>query len=979
MDRNICCPTTPNIPNDIWDFIKKIPALRYMLAPVTTVEDLYRQYSYRDIERNSFAYVTKENTFYVWRECEEHFEHYSWQPLYIDLSKINIEDFGDIISNSLKTNEDLFFNKDKELSLSNKEFNENEHSGLGRVYLRKNIVDSKNILTQEMINKPNTIYIIQYDFDLNGAEITIPEGCVLDFKGGSVSNGSIIGYNTKLDAEEYCIFKNVNLGGDWNVPNIYVSWMKLNAENEDSRTQVQSVLNLQSDEVYNTIYFPTHKISFLPIRDSNALINLTSNTHLIIPSTVKILPNNLTHYYGIKINKKQNIVVDGGGSIIGDVGEHTYSEGSTSEWGMGIDCTAGKNITIKDISCTYCIGDGIYIGGEKETELGLFEKSSENIIVDNVHLLYNRRQGLSLICGRNITIKNSELSYTGTVEFTSPGCGIDVEPNYDTQGIENLIIDNCKFSNNKYASILFYSRAYNKHIRISNCIIDKVNKGEKKPKEKITFVGDFEDINISNCFIEGTIAAISRSHTDSYINEFNFIDCTITGGVTAYEASQDKTKVGDYKFYNCIFNIPEEETQTIGNSFFFLRNKLVDLHFYECTINRIAGSKSVFYVEDPFISINAYNCRFNTGEIYKYFKNTINCYIEVSSVSNFELPIHESVNFIGNTIISKNEIECFLRPVFLSNTSSIDKLTFNISGNTFIGNTTGLPISNFSNSKTNNASVIFRDNIFTNETSDWLYHEILEKLTIVANIEYTSKSLKQSYPMYTASDPKMTDVQNWGINPTNGTQIFHTGDKRLKISVDEQWESIAYLNDLNGLDNNYQSIDMSQKYGWYKLLTLHTFGAAAIIELYNSDHYVRYFIRSSDEGVFIQPEYISNTSTIKASKLFNIFKVIDGVLYAHRDSAISVWAHCSRYVSVRNDIQTNLEYIGEELPQGSENYNIYFVNKTGTFENRPKNNSVCNMYAYFCTDRKLTEEDSRGTMIYKYDDVWVDALGRVID
>ena len=42
-----------------------------------------------------------------------------------------------------------------------------------------------------MVNKENTIYEIRYDFDLGGAEISIPEGCVLDFQGGSFSNGTV--------------------------------------------------------------------------------------------------------------------------------------------------------------------------------------------------------------------------------------------------------------------------------------------------------------------------------------------------------------------------------------------------------------------------------------------------------------------------------------------------------------------------------------------------------------------------------------------------------------------------------------------------------------------------------------------------------------------------------------------------------------------------------------------------------------------
>lgn len=100
------------------------------------------------------------------------------------------------------------------LLLKDREYNPEDFSGLGRVILRKSIVEvkdpiygkvKKNCLYQNMINKENTIYEIRYDFDLNGQEIAIPEGCVLDFQGGNLSNGLIICNNTKLKLCHHCL------------------------------------------------------------------------------------------------------------------------------------------------------------------------------------------------------------------------------------------------------------------------------------------------------------------------------------------------------------------------------------------------------------------------------------------------------------------------------------------------------------------------------------------------------------------------------------------------------------------------------------------------------------------------------------------------------------------------------------------------------------------------------------------------------
>lgn len=95
------------------------------------------------------------------------------------------------------------------IKFNDKEYNPDNFSGKGRVILRKNLVDSgdcpedeasaKNILTQSMITKENTIYIIQYDFDLDGTQITIPNGCTLWFQGGTINSGRVWLKNTKLE------------------------------------------------------------------------------------------------------------------------------------------------------------------------------------------------------------------------------------------------------------------------------------------------------------------------------------------------------------------------------------------------------------------------------------------------------------------------------------------------------------------------------------------------------------------------------------------------------------------------------------------------------------------------------------------------------------------------------------------------------------------------------------------------------------
>lgn len=89
--------------------------------------------------------------------------------------------------------EDLMIDNSMRLKFADKEFDASVYSGLGRRLLRKRWVNNKNTLTQSAINKKNFVYNIQYDYDLGGKTIYIPENCILNFEeGGSFINGEIV-------------------------------------------------------------------------------------------------------------------------------------------------------------------------------------------------------------------------------------------------------------------------------------------------------------------------------------------------------------------------------------------------------------------------------------------------------------------------------------------------------------------------------------------------------------------------------------------------------------------------------------------------------------------------------------------------------------------------------------------------------------------------------------------------------------------
>ena len=118
-------------------------------------------------------------------------------------------------------------NGKQKLKFADRNYNPQAFSGKGYKILRKNIqtIDGvrKSILTQDMINNPNTIYEIRYDFDLKEQEIIIPEGCVLKFNGGSLNNGTInngiIDYSGNNE-----IFTNINFNRLYSLQDVRPEW-----------------------------------------------------------------------------------------------------------------------------------------------------------------------------------------------------------------------------------------------------------------------------------------------------------------------------------------------------------------------------------------------------------------------------------------------------------------------------------------------------------------------------------------------------------------------------------------------------------------------------------------------------------------------------------------------------------------------------------------------------------------------------------
>lgn len=99
--------------------------------------------------------------------------------------------------------EDIVKDNNRNLKFADKIYTPEKFSGLGRVYLRKNIVNGKNILTQNMVNDENTEYYVQYDYDLNNSNIIVKNNSKLIGIGGKLNNGTLFTINGYIDNSLY--------------------------------------------------------------------------------------------------------------------------------------------------------------------------------------------------------------------------------------------------------------------------------------------------------------------------------------------------------------------------------------------------------------------------------------------------------------------------------------------------------------------------------------------------------------------------------------------------------------------------------------------------------------------------------------------------------------------------------------------------------------------------------------------------------
>ena len=406
-----------------------------------------------DMTTPGYAYVGLDNPYKIWN-----FNGKSWS------------DSGTSIDMNDADEEDLTRNTDGKLQFKDRSYGD----GMGYVILRKDKTFA------EQVTQANTIYEIRYDFDLDGKRVPLPSNCVLKFNGGRLLNTSFQG----------------------RVSNEYVrpEWFGAIGDGiTDDTLAIQAAINICESVVFapkTYLVSNQHNVSY---KDFYAL-TLYKGKHYLYGNnaTIKLADNDLQYYAVLRVTSTESTIIDNF-TIIGDKDNHI----DPTEFGFGILVEYGNNfVNIRNCDISKMIGDAIIVDKYYSTE-----DDSKTIVIEKCTLHHCRRQGISLLNGTDVFIKDCILS---NIEGTNPGSGIDIEP-----VAENLLrttISGCHFIDCKRGLITALNSLTGEvdTINVDNC--------DFKNCEIILTGADGVSININGVTTTGKSVSVIDNPSRGYIN-----------------------------------------------------------------------------------------------------------------------------------------------------------------------------------------------------------------------------------------------------------------------------------------------------------------------------------------------------------------------------------------------------------------------------------------------------------------------------
>lgn len=182
----------------------------------------------------------------------------------------------------------------------------------------------------------NTTYVIKDNFNLQGKELRIPEGCTLFFSGGSIENGTIYFSNTNLQGYPQLFCK---LEGT--VPMADITWF--GARRGDQRTDVGQIIN-QVQRITTHLVIPSGEFYL-----TSPGVRIEGNKHIDWIGTV-ICTCTRTNFDAVTIAAGV-VTLDMKGSLVCQSKTVNYEKGKESEMcGLTIENINNSSLRIGTIT-----------------------------------------------------------------------------------------------------------------------------------------------------------------------------------------------------------------------------------------------------------------------------------------------------------------------------------------------------------------------------------------------------------------------------------------------------------------------------------------------------------------------------------------------------------------------------------------------------------------------------------------------------
>lgn len=325
----------------------------------------------------------------------------------------------------------------------------------------------------QVLKSSNKRYVVGYNYDLKGKEIVIGSNCILDFQGGSFSNGKIKGNQTSIVAGLEFIFSNVENTGTFQCVAVYPQWFGAKADGkQDCSDALQQAIDFAVNgnvvgNPWDIQQIEGHSLKVIAPAGSYILkkpVYIRSYTHL--------------EGQGRGISKFVNGGIDDGRALIyfgnEDGGRNKVHNARISNF--SINGNDKKCIGVYSLA-QYSFIDNLFV--TKCKNYGIYSNESWCTYIKNCHFIYNAI--------------GSE-GYTIYLTGRSSGWGGNAVTISDCEFLGQEIYDDIKENDRVFKGDCIFSENGN-GIRIVNSTFQQLN-------NCITLNSSGTGITIENCYFE---------------------------------------------------------------------------------------------------------------------------------------------------------------------------------------------------------------------------------------------------------------------------------------------------------------------------------------------------------------------------------------------------------------------------------------------------------------------------------------------